>query len=696
MKPQKRRVPLDSSEIRLLTRAGVNWERIARGRRILTDTSFDACLLEWTTQKQVVAVSSSVCIQRRFLVFARGGPCLFSKPLPYNPFVSFGLLRPLTAFERAGIIATEFTDMDSRRKTLSTLDQNQLSSIPQPSARKPSRPSHIPTQQQVPRTAYHNRASSYGVPAESTPKTKSSFAPGASHGVVNGRRSSLYTAGRQSSVGALGFFSQSSSQAPNKDLRPVRDKQYQQQCIRHIVDYLQSSGYPHQVVQKTLQTPTQKEFVSIFKYLYAKLDPRYHFVKKIDEDVQYCMKALKYPFASDISRSQLAAVGSPHSWPNMLAMLSWLVETIVMTDKLLTGEIEPEEVGDNHSEKIFFNYLTKAYQVFLAGADDFSEMEKELEQAFDKRNGHILSEIERLGDDNDRLEKELADMNETQPPLQNLEKERQILHSDKTKFREYIAKLESKRDKLRSVNERILQQLEEAENELQKLTSQKLDYQRQVDAQDISATDVEKMNSEHENLIKNLDFATNQVQEASLHIFERERLAQQKLDQLDRSIQTYNSVAYKIGIIPASALNAKGLDFEVDFSSPLERGVSWLGCRPEQLVNIELRNFVKPALSRLRQDLGTQVHQYQDEHIQLGELLDQVNEGLNDKKEELEALEARLGATIEQFNEIRDVCITDLVRPTLTFIDDNLRKLYFKRSSGETRAGASKYEDFRA
>ncbi|KAG5440845.1 hypothetical protein PCK2_000144 [Pneumocystis canis] len=195
------------------------------------------------------------------------------------------------------------------------------------------------------------------------------------------RRSSVYASGRSSNIG---FLSQTTSQAPSKDPRPIRDKQYQMMCIHSILAYLSNSGFPQTLTQKNLQQPTQKDFMTIFKWLYHRLDPNYQFVKKMDDEVIMCMKNLKYPFADQISRSQLIAVGSPHSWPSMLSMLHWMVEVIMCIEKLINKGMDVDHNNENHVEKIFFDYLTKAYRVFLSGDDDFSEMEKELEQEFDK------------------------------------------------------------------------------------------------------------------------------------------------------------------------------------------------------------------------------------------------------------------------------------------------------------------------
>jgi kinetochore protein NDC80 len=106
----------------------------------------------------------------------------------------------------------------------------------------------------------------------------------------SGRRSSTYTAGRPSSVGFL-------SQAPThilKDPRSIKDKTFVANCQRNILEYLISANYPVPISIKTLQVPTSKDFSTIFKFLYNQLDPNYDFVKKIEDEVFACLKALKY------------------------------------------------------------------------------------------------------------------------------------------------------------------------------------------------------------------------------------------------------------------------------------------------------------------------------------------------------------------------------------------------------------------
>lgn len=87
------------------------------------------------------------------------------------------------------------------------------------------------------------------------------------------------------------------------------------------------------------------------------------------------------------------------------------INDIQVSEKLLLGEIVPEEFDNNFPERVFFEYLSDAYAQFFAGKDDFSESERQLEQQFDNRNAERLADIERLQEENDQLVKELTQLN---------------------------------------------------------------------------------------------------------------------------------------------------------------------------------------------------------------------------------------------------------------------------------------------
>jgi kinetochore protein NDC80 len=75
------------------------------------------------------------------------------------------------------------------------------------------------------------------------------------------------------------------------------------------------------------------------------------------------------------------------------------------------GEIEVEDDA-MAPERLFFNYLTVAYKLFLAGDDDFSEAEGLLEQEFEKRNATTHAEIERLEKESDVYTQQIEKLNQ--------------------------------------------------------------------------------------------------------------------------------------------------------------------------------------------------------------------------------------------------------------------------------------------
>lgn len=161
------------------------------------------------------------------------------------------------------------------------------------------------------------------------------------------------------------------------------------------------------------------------------------------------------------------------------------------------------------------------------------------------------------------------------------------------------------------------------------------------------------MTAEREKLVQGLEQMSAKVDEARKTAWDKELTAQKKVETIEKLIQSYNTLGYRIGIIPVSGPHSGGIVFELDFNAAAATGGSQV--RPDQLVNRDLRHEVRGALMKLRERLGGEVHKKQDEAIQVQEQLDRIVEGLVDKKDELEGLEAKVAAAMEQFSEIKDV-----------------------------------------
>jgi kinetochore protein NDC80 len=452
--------------------------------------------------------------------------------------------------------------------------------------------------------------------------------------------------------------------AGGKDPRPIREKSYQLEVIKNLINFLAKSGYPHPISQKILTAPSAKDFQNIFKFLYAQLDPGYDFGKKFEEEVPVVMKGLRYPFAGDISKSQLYAVGSMHAWPGLLSMLGWMVDLINCCDVLHaqyeSGEsisemegIQPstEVDGGNASEKIFFDYLCKSYKLFLAGSDNFDPLISELGASFERRNEATFREVEQLRNAVTDQETEYHKLVNEESPVAKAQREHAIYTGDIEKFQKFISHLDVKRGKFDEAIRNTANEIVSSERELEEFEMTRASLQAQVDAQDICPEDIDRMNSEKDLLVKTLESLNQAREEANKVFWERELLVQKKLDAVEELVKEYNHAGEQIAVIPKEATNAKGLSLELAFNPHATRA--------DQLVNLDVRTQIHPAFNSLREECHAIIHQAQDQLLSLQEALDKLNEACNDKLEELRNNEKRIERIIQTYLEEKESCATE-------------------------------------
>jgi kinetochore protein NDC80 len=149
------------------------------------------------------------------------------------------------------------------------------------------------------------------------------------------------------------------------DPRPLGDKNFLNACIRTVITYLSTHGYPYAVSPKVLTSPTGKDFTQIVQFLFQRFDPSMKVFGKMEDEVPLFFKRLNYPF--QISKSALFAVGSPHSWPSVLAALTWLVELLNYEEKAEAAAADPSgpaslDSDRQRSERAFYDYVAGSYK----------------------------------------------------------------------------------------------------------------------------------------------------------------------------------------------------------------------------------------------------------------------------------------------------------------------------------------------
>eukprot|EP00897_Mesotaenium_endlicherianum_P005743 jgi/Mesen1/5197/ME000258S04289 len=416
------------------------------------------------------------------------------------------------------------------------------------------------------------------------------------------------------------------------DPRPLSDKGYQQTCIRTLITYLTQHGYDHAISPKLLTTPTSKEFTHIVQFLFKKMDPNIKFAGKIEDDVPLLFKRLSYPF--QISKSALYAVGSPHTWPGLLAALTWLVELLVYEE----AAEQVKEAGvsfDDNGQKLFFDYVGKAYQHFMEGDDENCELlQKQLERTFQERDAEIAAEVDRLEQANATLQVQLEKFQSQPSPLAALESKKSDYLSDIGKFQKLIVNLQQHRQALEKKLEERKQDQAAKVAELAASAADNEELRRRIQAQEINLADVERMTKEKAKTKEILRSVTGQREALEKQVWDHEVQLAKKQEELESTVRQYHTTGDRLKVIPVTAKRAGGVVYEIELNARAKS--------PEDMVGRDLKGIVKPALGRLKEGTAQKMRAAQQELLQSEESRAAVEEALAETQERKRGLEEHL------------------------------------------------------
>ncbi|KAI4246819.1 MAG: hypothetical protein L6R40_001848 [Gallowayella cf. fulva] len=520
--------------------------------------------------------------------------------------------------------------------------------------------------------------------------------------VLNGsqslqRRSSVYS--RPSSTGPMGhqsFFTQAPIPAGvPRDPRPLKDRSYQAKIGQEMLDYLTQNNFEmdmkHSLGQNTLKSPTQKDFNFIFQWLYHRIDPGYKFTRGIDAEVPPILKQLRYPFEKSITKSQLVAVGG-QNWSTFLGMLHWMMQLAQMMDQYEAGDYDDAcaEAGvDVSGDRIIFRFLSGAYRDWLQVDDDQDEEDADrilvphveaMAAEFERGNQRYAEEMKVLEAENESLRKQIDEAEAERPDIAKLDKFCDILNGDIKKFTEWNSSQEAKAEKYEYRNNRIVEEITKYTLELDDAERESSDLQASVDKQGITIQDIDRMNIERDRLQKSTESTIQKLEETKRRAAEKETEASYSLEEFERVVESYNNLCYRVGLIPSSAVNAKGKDFELhlatttpiqpDFSASSSQQTQQpdrllsdplTGYSPTHLLNLPPRTTLKPLLLSLRKEISERRSLALEADIKNHELLDSIAEAIDDKQNEVETLEHRVRAAEEDFESVREGAQTQKV-----------------------------------
>ncbi|KAI5186385.1 kinetochore protein NDC80 [Nematocida homosporus] len=293
------------------------------------------------------------------------------------------------------------------------------------------------------------------------------------------------------------------SEDPRKKQRNVRDKAHQNQCIATIMEFLSKRDYDRPISNATLANPSLKDFQAIFRFIHSFIDTTFECTRKFEEEVIIFLKGIKYPYASEINRSQLIAI-TPHTWPVLLSMLAWLT-TLIETVEATTMQTEP--ALEEETKHLFFNYLYNEYSAYMEGRDDDETGEKSIEASLAEINKEKIKKIKEYQNYIDQIKREVQQLSESEKEAEDLEEKRKQTRTDMDK----LAGLKH-HNEIR--HQKYSESLAEAQNilnrtldELADMYQTKARLEEEIKLQPIKPEDIAEMTEERDSLIKAMEEA---------------------------------------------------------------------------------------------------------------------------------------------------------------------------------------------
>ncbi|KAI0228966.1 Kinetochore protein NDC80-like [Lamellibrachia satsuma] len=417
-----------------------------------------------------------------------------------------------------------------------------------------------------------------------------------------------------------------------KDPRPISDRAFKDRSIRQLVEFLVENSYPFPISPKLLHSPQTKDFVRIFEFLMNFIWTKYKVGNKIEEEVPAMLKNIGYPFS--ITKSAMFSVGSPLTWPSLLAALSWLREQIeyalsLDVDQLLFRPSNDDEFDGVLEQKIFFDYCEKAYKEFMEGSDTFEALDEELSKQFAQAGSQ--TNMEQMVHDHKHLQAQLEILLKEPDQLLTLKDTESLLRQDMAQLHTYNNELDL-HVKQQEERDRSLT----AEFAVLKAEKQQL----------CQLGDVQRINLARQELLRQVEATEKEVATLDNQIWEEDMQISKSHDKLETACSEYHKKAQMLQLIPVTAENACGIDYELKATT-------------NKIESDKFVNTIRPALSQVKKQCTERVHMQQERLMKEKEVQEQVNDMLSEKKEALAVLENKLKRLEVSVEHKRDVMVRE-------------------------------------
>lgn len=441
-----------------------------------------------------------------------------------------------------------------------------------------------------------------------------------------------------------------------KDPRALHDKAFVQQCIKQLYEFLVDRGFPGSITVKALQSPSTKEFLKIYEFIYNFLEPSFQMpTAKVEEEIPRMLKDLGYPFA--LSKSSMYSIGAPHTWPLALGALIWLMDAV----KLFGGQREQDLLFSDFSDelcdledrteynKLIMEYCSDTYNKFMQGADTFDDEDDDflykLKKLYNVDEALLHSQQEKhsmLMEHVERLERESQT-----DRLVGKRTEKLRLQTDLQKLQNYRCTLEAHKTGLENKSAGLTEELEAVEMQLEGLKQERTRLQHILENQKFTPADIERINRERNELQQTIHGLSQSLEEGEQLVWNEEVNLSKTKEKAELKVAEYNKLGRKLKLIPLSAENACGHDFEIraDYSAT---------------TITQYKTQIQNPLKNMMVEVEEEFSRLSNVNLSLEETVEQVKSNIFDKENDIKQLKEQIRKVDQQLeNAMQEMALED-------------------------------------
>lgn len=337
------------------------------------------------------------------------------------------------------------------------------------------------------------------------------------------------------------------SSTTRADPRNITDKRYVPTSIRSLIEFLTYHNYDHSISPKILTSPSGKDFNNIVQFLFRLIDSNLSCPGKFEDEVISMFKYLRYPY--NISKNGLSAVGSPHSWPQLLASLMWVIELLEYDEEVMSNNENEDLANDvdfddtSTTEKAFFSYLRNAYVSFLGGDDDaYAELTDDFVRSYESKNEDIVTQTASLEESNAALLREIEEVESRRLFLPQLQSKKKDYVNDMGKFENLIKQLQQHKESSETKINTRMADLEKTNASI-KAVEENIDILKEkIHVQELSPEDVRRMSEEKDHLQQSLLSTSETSSNLQKKVWDSELVLRDRVQSMEEAVRLFNSM----------------------------------------------------------------------------------------------------------------------------------------------------------